>query len=58
MKHQAAHGGTEEFRASQQEPNMAEIDTLIERSSLGTPAAKSLRDQAQSLAWIAPACLR
>lgn len=45
MKHEAARGGTDEFRASEQEPNMAEIDALIERSSLGTSAAKSLRER-------------
>jgi hypothetical protein len=45
MKDEVAYGGTEEFHLSQQGPDMAEIDTLIERSSLGTPAAKSLRER-------------
>ncbi|MGZ3337072.1 MAG: ROK family protein [Isosphaeraceae bacterium] len=35
----------EEFRAGQQESGLADIDTLIERSSLGTPDAKSLRER-------------
>jgi predicted NBD/HSP70 family sugar kinase len=45
MKNEAACGGGEEFRASQQDPDLAEIDMLIERSTLGTPAAKSLRER-------------
>ncbi len=45
MKDEVTHGGPEEFRESQREPGPAEIDTLIERSSLGTPAAKSLRER-------------
>lgn len=48
MKHEAADRGDEKFRSSREESNMtdqllAEIDTLIERSSLGTEDAKSLR---------------
>jgi glucokinase len=35
----------EEFRAGQPESDPAEIDALIERSSLGTPAAKRLRER-------------
>jgi glucokinase len=35
----------DEFYAGRREPGAAEIDALIERSSLGTPAAKSLRER-------------
>jgi glucokinase len=45
MKDEDTHDDMEEFRAGQQESGQAEIDTLIERSSLGTPAAKSLRER-------------
>jgi predicted NBD/HSP70 family sugar kinase len=45
MKNEVTHGNMKELRAGQQEPGAAEIDTLIERSSLGTPAAKSLRER-------------
>ena len=45
MKNEVTHGGMEEFSAGQREPCSAEIDTLIERSSLGTPAAKSMRER-------------
>ncbi len=37
--------GSEEFSAGRREPGAAEIDTLIECSSLGTPDAKSLRER-------------
>lgn len=45
MKHEAAQGSTGEFRTSQQDFDMAEIDRLIENSSLGAQEAKSLRDR-------------
>jgi predicted NBD/HSP70 family sugar kinase len=45
MKDEVTHGDMEEFRPDQQESSSAEIDMLIERSSLGTPAAKSLRER-------------
>jgi predicted NBD/HSP70 family sugar kinase len=46
MKHETEQGRTEVFRASSQETGIAEIDRLIGCSSLGTPAAKSLRERA------------
>jgi len=46
MKHETGQGGTEVFPANWQETGTAEIDRLIGGSSLGTPAAKSLRERA------------
>jgi predicted NBD/HSP70 family sugar kinase len=45
MKHETEQGGTEIFRASWKETGTAEIDRLIGCSSLGTPAARSLRER-------------
>ena len=48
MKHETEQGGTEVFGDSWQETGMTEIDRLIGCSSLGTPAAKSLRERASA----------
>jgi predicted NBD/HSP70 family sugar kinase len=45
MNNEVTHGGTQEFRAGRQEPGAAEIDALIEGSSLGAPDARSLRER-------------
>ena len=45
MRDEDTHEDMGQFRAGQRESDPAEIDALIERSSLGTPAAKSLRER-------------
>jgi predicted NBD/HSP70 family sugar kinase len=57
MKDEAAYRGPGDIHTSQQDPDMAEIDRLIENSSLGTPEARSLRDRVPSEA-VAPILYR